>query len=479
MGLATALLPFREPNRYVQLGLLTIAYVLGEMTHWLPGVVSRDMARELEYGDLACYESDGFNEDSIIDCGDFDGQSECEDTDGQCYWDYSGLGIEYQILAGSAFANVFACFLIINGMMADVLPRTAIVGTAIIVFSIATALMGAATEYWHLVVCRMGIAAGLAAMNPVCTSYITDLWPGNGRSAALGVFYWGIYFGYSLTFLVGTYGTEADVFGLGWRFAYIVIGIPAILVGVIILIMRDRSYELRRKAKNEDNEVKPVHWARSMSVDQLKEIGRAFIQPALLLVIFSAVVRQIAGLAWGGNSALFYLTYYEDFDAATFLSWVPVVGGASGVFFGGVASDWIKQRLGLRARLWLLGAMLLISSPFAFMVLYFPPPESCYILLVYYLFAETWFSILFTIIVELVPAAVKTSMIGMTLFFMNIIGGNITLVIDPLEKAIGYKEALFLFWPVLAATGGIGFLLASIPAKSLIAEDQSKEAPTK
>ena len=99
-------------------------------------------------------------------------------------------------------------------------------------------------------------------------------------------------------------------------------------------------------------------------------------------------------------------------------------------------------------------------------------------------------------------------MIGMTLFFMNIIAGNITLVIDPLEKAIGYKEALFLFWPVLAATGnlhklcqlldygqemmdvvkrtfistfqgGIGFLLASIPAKSLIAEDQSEEAPTK
>ena len=65
-------------------------------------------------------------------------------------------------------------------------------------------------------------------MNPVCTSYITDLWPSNGRSAALGVFYWGIYFGYSFTFLVGTYGTEADVFGLGWRFAYIIIGIPGI-----------------------------------------------------------------------------------------------------------------------------------------------------------------------------------------------------------------------------------------------------------
>ena len=66
----------------------------------------------------------------------------------------------------------------------------------------------------------------------------------------------------------------------------------------------------------------------------------------------------LAGLSWGGNSALFYLTYYEDFDAATFLSWVPVVGGASGVFFGGVASDWIKKIMGLRARLWLLGSLL-------------------------------------------------------------------------------------------------------------------------
>ena len=35
-----------------------------------------------------------------------------------------------------------------------------ILGTAVIVFSVATALMGAATEYWHLVVLRMVYAAG-------------------------------------------------------------------------------------------------------------------------------------------------------------------------------------------------------------------------------------------------------------------------------------------------------------------------------
>ena len=74
----SAMIMLREPNRYVQLAFLTIAYVLGEMTHWLPGVVSRDMARELEYGDLACYDNDNFNgsENADITCGDLEGQIE-------------------------------------------------------------------------------------------------------------------------------------------------------------------------------------------------------------------------------------------------------------------------------------------------------------------------------------------------------------------------------------------------------------------
>ena len=74
----SAMIMLREPNRYVQLAFLTIAYVLGEMTHWLPGVVSRDMARELEYGDLACYNNDSFSgtSDSDITCGDIEGKTE-------------------------------------------------------------------------------------------------------------------------------------------------------------------------------------------------------------------------------------------------------------------------------------------------------------------------------------------------------------------------------------------------------------------
>ena len=66
--------------------------------------------------------------------------------------------------------------------------------------------------------------------------------------------------------------------------------------------------------------------------------------------------------------------------------------------------------------------------------------------------AETWFGILFIAIVEILPSGVKTSVLGFFLFVMNMVGGNLNVLIDPLSKKIGYTEALFFFWPVLAAT---------------------------
>ena len=61
-----------------------------------------------------------------------------------------------------------------------------------------------------------------AACTPVSVSIIADLYPSDFRGAATGIFNWGIYFGYGFSYLVGVYGTKVDIFGLSWRFAYIV-----------------------------------------------------------------------------------------------------------------------------------------------------------------------------------------------------------------------------------------------------------------
>ena len=70
---------FRSPRRGVQLSYLTVAYVFGEMSHYLVGVTSRDMAREIHYGDMACYDNDSFSgeSNSSIACGDITDSSGC------------------------------------------------------------------------------------------------------------------------------------------------------------------------------------------------------------------------------------------------------------------------------------------------------------------------------------------------------------------------------------------------------------------
>ncbi len=66
--------------------------------------------------------------------------------------------------------------------------------------------------------------------------------------------------------------------------------------------------------------------------------------------------------------------------------------------------------------------------------------------------AETWLGIVFVVVVELVSPAVKTGVLGAFLFLMNNAGGNLPVLVDPLSKAVGYREALVVFYPTFVLT---------------------------
>merc|ERR1712029_1090230 len=114
------------------------------------------------------------------------------------------------------------------------------------------------------------------------------------------------------------------------------------------------------------------------------------------------------------------------------------------------------------SRLWLLGAATIIATPFAGLTLLFDPPTAFITLLFYYFFAETWFSLLFTVLVEIVPVSIRSISIGTFLFLMNNVGGNLPLLVDPLSKlpGVGLQTALYISWPGLTAISGVLFLLS-------------------
>lgn len=470
----------------VYLALMTVGYVFGEIAHFLINTTSKNVARDIGFGDKSCYPKDDFD-DVNKTCSEFKNETSCH---GDCTWLYSGSGIQYQVLAGPSFIAVFTFANLITGLTSDriagyskFIGRHTLMAIGVIIFSLSLFLMGFTNAYWQLVILRMGIAAGEAVCRPVAGSLIFDMFSPSGRGLANGIFSWGVYFGYGLAFVLGIELTKLDILGHGWRSVYVMCALPGIVIGVVIgVIVRDpkyQSYELATTTSNSqeektspDSSTPELPAAAASSVEPkgfmnyLKTLFKSFfMNPSMLLLLLAACVRHTGGYCWAYNTRLYFGKYYPDFEDQ--LSWWlfadSVIGGSFGVFVGGFLSDRLVKKLGLHSRLWVLSAFTLISVPFACLTLYLEPPYALAMLLLYYFCAETWFAILFTVIVEIVNSDIKAISIALFLFIMNNIGGNLPVIVAPIEDAIGYREAIYFVWPGMIGLSAILFFVASIP----------------
>lgn len=134
-----------------------------------------------------------------------------------CEWNYNGLGLDYQLLAGPSFILVFTIVGVLMGVLADKYNRVRMLSICTIVFAVAIILQGSVTKYWHLVVLRMIMAAGESGCNPLATGIMSDIFPEKKRALVMAIFNWGIYGGYGIAFPVGRYITKLNISGLVMR----------------------------------------------------------------------------------------------------------------------------------------------------------------------------------------------------------------------------------------------------------------------
>lgn len=206
-------------NSYV-LAILTIGYILGELGHYLIGVTSKQTAIELDYGDHACQLNDtSFTRHQLpVQCSAVTNETEClalhVNGTTYCEWNYNGLGIEYQLLAGPAFILVFTIFGIALGIAADKYNRVRMLSVCTLIFAVAIILQGSVKNYWQLILLRMVMAAGESGCNPLATGIMSDIFPEKKRALVMAIFNWGIYGGYGIAFPVGRYVTKLNIWDL-------------------------------------------------------------------------------------------------------------------------------------------------------------------------------------------------------------------------------------------------------------------------
>ena len=134
------------------------------------------------------------------------------------------------LLTGFAFAVFYVLAGLPIARWADRGNRRNIVAGSLVVWSAMTALCGMAQNYWQLLAARIGVGVGEAGGSPPSHSMISDTFPPEQRVTALSFYSVGINIGILFGFLLGGYLNEV----FGWRTAFLVVGLPGVILGVIV-----------------------------------------------------------------------------------------------------------------------------------------------------------------------------------------------------------------------------------------------------
>lgn len=377
-------------NSYV-LAILTIGYILGELGHYLIGVTSKQTAIELDYGDHACQQNDTSFHRHLLptQCADIPEEGKCLELHvngtNYCEWNYNGLGLDYQLLAGPSFILVFTIMGIVLGIVADKFNRVKMLSFCTLVFAVAIILQGSVENYWQLILLRMVMAAGESGCNPLATGIMSDIFPEKKRALVMAIFNWGIYGGYGIAFPVGRYITKLNIWNLvssinhkntncssqckylfffeivqGWRICYYGAGVLAILVAILTGTTLKEPERLAIGEQNQSNNKKVSLW-------------KVLTQPRVIMLVIAASIRHCGGMTFAYNADLYYNIYFPDVDLGWWLFGVTIGIGSIGVVVGGIVSDKIVAKMGIKSRVAVLAISQLIATPFAFGSVLFEP----------------------------------------------------------------------------------------------------------
>ena len=132
--------------------------------------------------------------------------------------------------------------------LCDRTNRRRLLAASVAVWSLMTTLTGFTRGYVDLLLARIGVGVGEAGGTPACNSIIADYFPADRRSMAMTVFALGAPIGAWLGSDIAGYVSTLH----GWRAAFLVLGIPGIILALIIMVTIKEPERGRLDAVTED-----------------------------------------------------------------------------------------------------------------------------------------------------------------------------------------------------------------------------------
>jgi MFS family permease len=241
------------------------------------------------------------------------------------------------------------------GFLADRFSRWMIIGTAVLVWSLASGASGLAATMLTLLLTRVFVGIGEGGYGPAAPPLIADLFPLATRGRVLSIFFAAIPVGSALGYVFG--GLINIHFG--WRWAFYLVTPPGLILALLCFFQKDpRVAEsaggTRRKATLADY------------ISLLKTRSYTFNVFAQTAMTFA-----LGGLAFWTPA---YLQFrHQPASSTPIFGGITVVAGLVSTLTGGFLAD--RLRLRVKGSYFLVsGAGMLLGFPLLIAMLYTPFP---------------------------------------------------------------------------------------------------------
>lgn len=268
------------------------------------------------------------------------------------------------LLGGFAFAVFYTLMGLPIGWLADRKRRNVIITVGIFTWSLMTAACGLAKNFTHLLLARVGVGVGEAALSPPAFSMIADYFPPEKLGRPMGVYNAGIFMGVALAFMLG--GAIVQFFSnappvdlpivgrmVAWQLAFITVGLPGILVAGLMLTVREPP---RRGLRQSDDPSLGALWGW---------IGKRRGALAAHMFGFAILGMPVQAIFLWAPSFFIRNFEFSPTEVGFTLGPLALVFGAGGMYAGGWLNDWFKSRGHANAPMRVGVVAAVCSTPFA------------------------------------------------------------------------------------------------------------------
>lgn len=390
--------------------------------------------------------------------------------------DLSLSDVQISLIGGVSFGLFYSVVGIFVGRLADSMNRPLLIALGVFIWSLTTALSGLASKFWQLLVLRMGVGLGEAALLPSTLSLLTDYFPPKRLATPTSVFLLGAPIGIGLSFAAGGFlfsvaqditaaSSWNDVAFIGgsaaWKLVLIFLGVLGMIMTLGMLAVREPRTSSETAAQKQAE--RSVLASEAATLPEVKVYAKKNWLAIASLYVCMALVSLAAYSQGFWDIAFLSRSFGRDPSTVTFTyGMVQLFAGLSGMLTGGIIADRLSRRGIQGASIIMVIIGCAISTPFSFLYPMMDDMSIAFVLMVFAIFGSNMaFACAASGMQRMFPVAMLGLAAGIYYFLSNSVGLLVgpTVVAMLTDYVFGDPQKV---GQSLSIIGGVSRLLAFI-----------------